>query len=229
MKLLLANGLCGMTPDQGSLVGGMYFIVVGIMQLVFEGSHLCRATEYIAQASLNTTTDSSGNITMSYLLLPRVSFLYYYALLSLQSITLVLVMVMLAGLWFQRARVILAFAVWLVLFDVAMVILISLLQVQMSTVGLMLSPLEWYGFVCRLLGDPFWLSFVITHGLLERSGAGSRRQRGRNMMSTEKTRLKLNFHEQTYAFLSIWWISSALKGSISNICPIFPFFPMTSL
>lgn len=157
MKLLLSNGLCGMTPQQGTIVGALYFIALGIMQLVFEVGHLRVFTEHNTQAFLSSNNSSSDNVALMYV--------YFYSLVTLESITLVLGVVLLVGVWFHCMSLILCFVLWLVPFDVAVVVLVSLLQVHIWTIGRMLSPLVRYAFVFRLLGDPFWLSFVITHGL----------------------------------------------------------------
>ncbi|KAM6985155.1 transmembrane protein 217-like [Aplochiton taeniatus] len=151
MKLILASGLCGMSPRQGSIVGGLYYIMIGIMQVTFEFGHLRIASE---------KTKTTGE-----LLLSPVSFIYYYSMLAMEGSTLILSVVLLVALFSKRYVIILGFAVYLVLFDVGLVVILSLLEIEMKAVGLELSPLSWYGIVCRLVGDPFWLTFVITHGL----------------------------------------------------------------
>ncbi|KAK6316444.1 hypothetical protein J4Q44_G00139680 [Coregonus suidteri] len=154
MKLLLSSGMCGMTPYQGSIVGGLYFLMVGIMQMVFEFGHL------------RTARESTNNATGS-LLLPQVSFDYYYSLLVLGGITLLLTLCMLGAVWAQQHKGILGFAVWLTLYDVILLVVTCLLQRQMQALGLELSVLEWYGVICRVMGDPFWLALVITHAGFE--------------------------------------------------------------
>ncbi|XP_020314066.1 transmembrane protein 217 [Oncorhynchus kisutch] len=181
MKLLLSSGLCGMTPYQGSIVGGLYFLMVGVMQMVFEFGHL------------RTAKESTNNFTGSQLL-PQVCFGYYYSLLILGGITLLLTLCMLGAVWAHQHVGILGFAVWLTLYDVILLLVTCLLQRQMQALGLELSVLEWYGVICRVMGDPFWLALVITHGLevqIERHRLGTRQRKGG--IPKEGTQLKLKF------------------------------------
>ncbi|KAJ8007452.1 hypothetical protein DPEC_G00117650 [Dallia pectoralis] len=175
MKLHLSSGLCGMTPHHGSIVGGFYFLMVSIMQMVFEFGHL-----RITRDSTNSTGPAQ----------PQVCFNYYYSLLALGGISLLLALCMLEAVWGQRHVGILGFAVWLTLYDVALVVIICLLQAQMQAVGLELSALERYGVVCRIVGDPFWLALVITHGLEVRR---KRHMPGGHRNTNEGAQLKLKF------------------------------------
>ncbi|XP_010885835.1 transmembrane protein 217 [Esox lucius] len=177
MKLHLSSGLCGMTPRQGSIVGGFYFLIVGVMQMVFEFGHL-------------RTTRESAHSTVP--LQPQVCFNYYCSLLALGGITLLLALCMLGAVWAQQHVGVLGFAVWLTLYDVALLAITCLHHARMQASGLELSALEWYGVVCRIVGDPFWLALVITHGLelqMERHRPGG----CKGGSPKEAARLKLKF------------------------------------
>ena len=152
MRLLLSSGFCGMSPLQGSIAGGSYFLIEGLMQVVFEFGHLRAAKE-----DMNTTV---------LLNLPERCPPYYYLLLVMEILTLFLCLCLWGSIWAQKPMGILGFAVWLTLFDVVLVVVTSLLQEEKFAKGLVpLSSLSWFGIACRFVGDSFWLSFVITHGL----------------------------------------------------------------
>nr|XP_015222199.1 PREDICTED: transmembrane protein 217 [Lepisosteus oculatus] len=167
MKIYLSKGLCGMSPRTGTIVGGLYFLMVGTMQLVFQCGHLHKATIRVSEAGTP--------------LLPVQCQYYYYALLGLDGATLLLAGLMLGSVWARRAAGLLGFAAWMILYEVASAILLALLEVEMQAAGSGLRPLEWFGVGCRLFCDPFWLALVVTHGLeLHQEGQrrlGGQRQR----------------------------------------------------
>lgn len=179
MKLLLSSGLCGMTPLQGTIVGGSYFIIVGMMQMVFEIGHLRTVKE-----SIKGSTP-----------LPRLCIEYYYSLLGMQGTTLLFSVCLMGAIWAKRPMGILGFAAWLTLYDVALLIVTSLLEVEMQAMKLKLNPLSWYGIACRLVGDPFWLAFVITHGLEVHMEMcpGARKRKVGSLGSAQDGALRLKF------------------------------------
>ncbi|KAL2100253.1 hypothetical protein ACEWY4_004647 [Coilia grayii] len=152
MKLLVAEGFCGMTPRDGSIVGGLYFVMVGVMQIVFEAGNLCNALAGPANGTNGTEVPFTG-------------IQCYYSLIALELFCVVMAVLMLASTWTQRSVGLLGFGVWLTLYDLALVAITSLLHIEMRKVGLKLESLAWYGVACRIATDPFWLVFVITHGL----------------------------------------------------------------
>ncbi|KAG5272691.1 hypothetical protein AALO_G00168300 [Alosa alosa] len=152
MQLLLAKGCCGMTPRDGSIVGGLYFMMVGVMQLVFEAGNLRIAMVGPANGTNGTEV-------------PAIGIYCYYSLIALELVCIVMAGLLLASTWTRRFLGILAFGTWLILFDLALVAITTLLQVELRKVGLKLDTLAWCGVACRIITDPFWLAFVITHGL----------------------------------------------------------------
>lgn len=148
----MARGLCGMTPHDGSIVGGLYFMMVGLMQLVFEEGNLRIALAEHANGTNGTEV-------------PEVAIQCYYSLIALETACVMMAMLLLVSTWTQRSDGVLAFAAWQILFDLALVVITALLQVEMNKVGLKLDSLAWCGVVCRIITDPFWLAFIITCGL----------------------------------------------------------------
>ena len=152
MQLLLAEGFCGLTPHDGSIVAGLYFMMVGVMQMVFEIGNL-----HLAMAGPVNGTNGTE--------VPSMGIHCYYSLIALESACVVMAMLMLVAVWSQRSEGMLGFATWLTLYDLALVAVIVLLHVEMRRVGLQLDSLAWCGVALRLATDPFWLVFIITYGL----------------------------------------------------------------
>ncbi|CAB1332322.1 unnamed protein product [Coregonus sp. 'balchen'] len=109
-----------MIPHKGFIVGGLYFFMPSAHS---QGEHQRHRLPASAQ----------------------VCFDYYYSMRTLEGVTLLLALGMLGAVWAQWHVGILGFPVWLTLYDVALLLINSLLQVQMQAVGLKLSLLLWYG------------------------------------------------------------------------------------
>ncbi|XP_063067298.1 transmembrane protein 217-like [Engraulis encrasicolus] len=152
MQLLLADGLCGMTPRDGSIVGGLFFMMVGVMQLTFEAGNI------------NLALAGPGNVTNG-TWVPLSGLQCYYTLIAMETVCILMAMVMLAAVWTRNAWGLLCFGAWMTLFDLALVAIVSLLYLELKKVGLAIDSLAWCGLACRIITDPFWLIFIITYGL----------------------------------------------------------------
>ncbi|MGH0167911.1 UNVERIFIED_CONTAM: hypothetical protein FKN15_058627 [Acipenser sinensis] len=168
MRNLFAEGLCGVPPRTGASVCGLYTLVVCSMQVVFETGHM-REVYNRANSSLSSPP------------LPPDSIVYplYYTLLATNGLTLALALAMLLCLYRGRCWGLILFAAWLLLYAPLSIIIMVLIEVQLKLSALSLRSLEWFGLGCRLVGDAFWLVFVVTHAIelyqrAAKAGGGAR-------------------------------------------------------
>lgn len=143
MIVFCTGGYCGMLPKTGSLVAGIYMILMTNMYIIFETAHLDRAKKHLR---------ISDNLVIY----------YYYAALLLAGLTYPVCFLLIYSVWFRNTTGMIAYIVWIILYDLANITILILTVLATHYTH----PLEWFGVACRLPVDCFWLSYIIIYTLM---------------------------------------------------------------
>ncbi|XP_026533633.1 transmembrane protein 217-like [Notechis scutatus] len=178
---LFGDGICGITPRAGSIVAGVYMILMTNMYLIFEFQHLSLALIKLAKIKMKGLTwiipyCYYTAIVLAFITYP-VCFYYLYCIYKRKTI----------GLYVYFA--------WIIFYDAANVAIIILTSRAGHLHAFSISPLEWFGLASRIPADCFWLCFVITYIMLlvegKRVGRVSMRQRRTSRYITEPPKFRL--------------------------------------
>ncbi|XP_060089269.1 transmembrane protein 217 [Heteronotia binoei] len=147
MIIFCTNGFCGMLPKTGSIVAGIYTILMTNMYIIFETAHLDRAKK-----RLRITKD--------------MIIYYYYTALLLASLTYPVSFLLIYSVWNRNTKGMIVYIVWIILYDLAnfTILILTFLAARYSPFSV--HPLEWFGLACRLPVDCFWLSYVVIYTLM---------------------------------------------------------------
>ncbi|XP_054836390.1 transmembrane protein 217 [Eublepharis macularius] len=147
MIIFCASGYCGMLPKTGSIVAGIYMILMTNMYIIFETAHLDRAKECL----------QSDDDLIIY---------YYYAALLLAGLSYPICFLLIYSVWNRNTKGMIAYIVWIIFYDLANFTILILIFTTAYNTPLSVHPLEWFGLVCRLLVDCFWLSYIVIYTLM---------------------------------------------------------------
>ncbi|XP_039179210.1 transmembrane protein 217 [Crotalus tigris] len=178
---LFADGICGITPKAGSVVAGVYMILMTNMYLIFEFRHLSLALAELASIK------NKGLIWI-------IPYCYYIAI-GLAFITYPICFYYLYCIYRRKTVGLYIYFAWIIFYDTANIVILVLTShiAELSTFSI--SPLEWFGLASRIPVDCFWLCFVITYVLLliegRQVGRISLRQRRTSRYITEPPKFRL--------------------------------------
>uniref|UniRef100_A0A8C5S162 Transmembrane protein 217 n=1 Tax=Laticauda laticaudata TaxID=8630 RepID=A0A8C5S162_LATLA len=165
----------------GSVVAGVYMILMTNMYLIFEFQHLSLALIKLAKIKKKGLTwiipyCYYTAIVLAFITYP-VCFYYLYCIYKRKTI----------GLYVYFA--------WIIFYDAANVAIVILTSRVGHLHAFSISPLEWFGLASRIPVDCFWLCFVITYIMLlvegKRVGRVSMRQRRTSRYITEPPKFRL--------------------------------------
>ncbi|XP_063156173.1 transmembrane protein 217 [Candoia aspera] len=146
---LFDGSICGIAPKSGSLLAGVYMILVTNMYLIFEFGHLTIASNKLGK----TEKDSlMGIIPYCYCIAIVLAFItypicFYYLYCIYKRITV--------GLY--------VYFLWIIFYDIANLVILVLIHRAAHLSTFKVSNLEWFGLASRIPVDCFWLSFVLTY------------------------------------------------------------------
>ncbi|KAM6453676.1 transmembrane protein 217 isoform 1-T3 [Liasis olivaceus] len=149
---LFGSGTCGITPKAGSVLAGVYMILMTNMYLIFEFRHLSLIPINVA------TTETKGIIWI-------IPYCYYTAIV-LAFITYPICFYYLYCIYKRIIVGLYMYFVWIIFYDMANLVILVLTNKAASLATFSVSPLEWFGLATRIPVDCFWLSFVITYANL---------------------------------------------------------------
>uniref|UniRef100_A0A8C6XIT2 Transmembrane protein 217 n=1 Tax=Naja naja TaxID=35670 RepID=A0A8C6XIT2_NAJNA len=165
----------------GSVVAGVYMILMTNMYLIFEFQHLNLALAKLARIKMKGLTwiipyCYYTAIVLAFITYP-VCFYYLYCIYKRKTI----------GLYVYFA--------WIIFYDAANVAIVILTSHIGQLHAFSISPLEWFGLASRIPMDCFWLCFIITYIMLlvegKRVGRISVRQRRTSRYITEPPKFRL--------------------------------------
>ncbi|XP_066480745.1 transmembrane protein 217 [Tiliqua scincoides] len=179
---LLADGFCGMLPKTGSVVGGLYMIVMTNMYLIFETGHMNRSLTIAKQFNPERVPK-----------LPKLLPHCYYTAISLALLTYPVCVYYIYSVCKQKALGLLIYVVWIIFYDLANCVIIVVTAKAAQAAHFSISFLEWFGFA-RIPTDCFWLSFTVTYLLLITEGRVSIRLRRISKHVPEPPRFRLGIN-----------------------------------
>ncbi|XP_043938011.1 transmembrane protein 217 [Protopterus annectens] len=159
MKNSFAEGCCGMSLRSGSIVAGLYMIVVCAIYSVFESGHLQKA-----YYTINITENAEVRAKLSVVLV------YYYTSLALVGITFVVCVLLIVSAFLKLVAGLIGVITWIIIYEILNVILLALTSSTMYVANFKLRPIEWFGLSARLISDIFWLIFIVSYTLEVYSG-----------------------------------------------------------
>ncbi|XP_032074287.1 transmembrane protein 217 [Thamnophis elegans] len=174
---LFADGICGITPRSGSIVAGVYMILMTNMYLIFEFRHLSLALAELAKFKMKGLT--------------RIIPYCYYTAIVLAFITYPVCFYYLYCIYKRKTIGLYIYFFWIIVYDAANIVIVVLT----SQIAFSISPLEWFGLASRIPVDCFWLCFIITYASLlfqrKRAGRMSMRQRRTSRYISEPPKFRL--------------------------------------
>ncbi|XP_070604969.1 transmembrane protein 217 [Erythrolamprus reginae] len=176
---LFGDGICGITPRAGSVVAGVYMILMTNMYLIFEFQHLRFALIEVEKIKVK-------NLAW---IIPYC----YYTAIFLAFITYFICFYYLYCVHQRKTAGFYVYFVWVIFYDAANIFIVVLTSRLWYKSTFSVSPLEWFGLASRIPVDCFWLCFVLTYGLLliERKRAGRLSLRQRKTSVTEPPKFRL--------------------------------------
>ncbi|XP_034978177.1 transmembrane protein 217 [Zootoca vivipara] len=167
--ILFAGGICGVSPKAGSLLAGVYMILMTNMYLIFEEGHLNRTQTLLKQYQIKHYS------TESMWIVPY----YYYTAIALAIITYPICFYFLYSIQWRNTVGLFIYIVWIFFYDLANIVLVVLTA---NSLPFSISDLEWFGLATRIPTDCFWLLFIITYFLMIIEG----RSTGRMSLKTRR-------------------------------------------
>lgn len=159
-----------MSAKTGSIVAGIYMILMTNMYIIFETAHLDRAKKYLR---------SSDDLIIY----------YYYAELLLASVTYPACFLLIYSVWNRNTSGMIAYVVWMIVYELANTAILILTSSAARYTPFSVHPLEWFGLTCRIPVNGFWLSYVIIYTMMIIES------RGKGRMSLKIRRLSKHVQE----------------------------------
>ncbi|XP_061486384.1 transmembrane protein 217-like [Rhineura floridana] len=156
MIILFAGGFCGIAPKTGSLLAGVYMILMTNMYLIFEAGHLNRS---LVQLQVYQAEHYSGGLMWV------IPYCYYLAI-ALALVTYPVCIYFFYSIHKRHTVGMFVYIAWIIFYDLANVVLLILTSNAAKTAMFSLSVLEWFGLATRIPTDCFWLCFIITYVLM---------------------------------------------------------------
>ncbi|MEE6483267.1 hypothetical protein FKM82_013481 [Ascaphus truei] len=155
MKNPFATICCGMSPKNGSMVSGVYMILVCIMQSIFGRGHL--------RDALNRLTSAEQTEEVNYVsgVIPY----YYYTYFVLVGITFCMCLLLLYSAYKQLFKGLLVYLAWIFFYEFLSIILLALTDMNMKYAGLSVRVMEKFGLSIRIVLHFFWLAYIVTYVL----------------------------------------------------------------
>ncbi|XP_058034365.1 transmembrane protein 217 [Ahaetulla prasina] len=178
---LFGDGICGITPRAGSVVAGVYMILMTNMYLIFEFRHLSLASIELSKIKVKGLT--------------WIILYCYYTAIVLAFITYPICFYYLYCIYKKKTIGFYVYFSWIIFYDVVNIVIVILTSQIGHLSTFSISPLEWFGLAVRIPVDCFWLCFIITYVMLlvEEKHAGwmSMRQRRTSRYITEPPKFRL--------------------------------------
>ncbi|XP_070797567.1 transmembrane protein 217 isoform X2 [Pituophis catenifer annectens] len=178
---LFGDGICGITPKAGSVVAGVYMILMTNMYLIFEFRHLSLTLIILGKIKVKGLT----------WIIPYC----YYTAIVLAFITYPICFYYLYCIYKRKTIGLYVYFAWIIFYDVLNIVIVIVTSQIGRLFSFPISPLEWFGLAIRIPVDCFWLCFIITYVMLlvegKRVGRMSMRQRRTSRYITEPPKFRL--------------------------------------
>ncbi|XP_042317553.1 transmembrane protein 217 [Sceloporus undulatus] len=182
--LLCAGGFCGITPKGGSVLAGVYMILMTNMYLIFEIGHLNASLLVLQKFEAGQFASIIWNIPY-----------YYYVAIALAFISYPICIYFLYSIRKRDTVGLFIYLTWIVFYDVANCVIVVLTSRAAKRANFAISPLEWFGLATRIPLDCVWLSFIVAYAMIiiegRRTGRMSLRTRRISKHVTEPPKFRL--------------------------------------
>lgn len=154
--IMCAGGFCGMMPRTGSIVAGIYMILMTSMYIIFESGHLRLSKREVTR--FLSYNDMTGLVWI-------IPYCYYVAI-ALAVLTYPVCFLLLYSVCSRNTVGMFAYVAWIVFYDLSNCIILILTRQAAHQAAFHIHHLEWFGLATRIPVDCFWLSFVITYAIV---------------------------------------------------------------
>ncbi|XP_048380284.1 transmembrane protein 217-like [Stegostoma tigrinum] len=150
LRKLKSGNLCGLNAKEGSIVAGLFMLMVSIMQLIFEAGHFRYLRPQVIPSSVN-----------------QISRLQIYSIISIIFVCLTLIAIILffVSIWKEVFWGVAGYIIWIFLYEILQISLLSLSLPDQNWFPSSVRVLEWFGLITRLLSHIFWMIFVTSHAI----------------------------------------------------------------
>uniref|UniRef100_A0A8D2KUY8 Uncharacterized protein n=1 Tax=Varanus komodoensis TaxID=61221 RepID=A0A8D2KUY8_VARKO len=152
---MCAGGFCGIAPKAGSVLAGVYMILMTNMYLIFEYGHLNRSIAMLQRVDPEVITG----------LVWIIPYCYYIAI-ALALVTYPMCIYLLYSIQKRNTIGLFIYVTWIIFYDISCCVIIVLTSRAATMAHFSISPLEWFGLATRIPTDCFWLSYVMTFALM---------------------------------------------------------------
>ncbi|XP_067827953.1 transmembrane protein 217-like [Heptranchias perlo] len=152
LRRVLAGEVCGLTPRDGTIVAGMFMLMVSIMHLIFESGH------FRHYKNLPNPTPSDVEDSLFLKIIP-----FCIGSITLVCVNIVAIFLLLISVWKELFWGVGGYIIWIVCYEIGQLNLLIFTIPYHVELSNSVRALEWFGFSMRLISHFFWLTFMIVH------------------------------------------------------------------
>ncbi|XP_038642967.1 transmembrane protein 217-like [Scyliorhinus canicula] len=151
LKKLFSGDVCGLNAKEGTIVAGLFMLMVSIMQLIFEAGHF----RYLTPLDTFGSGDNED------------SNLYAFCIGSIifTCLTIIAVILLFLFIWKEIFWGVAGYITWIFLYEISKICFLSVLMPVNSGLPSSVQALEWFGLTMRLLAHIFWMVFVTAYAI----------------------------------------------------------------
>ncbi|XP_072349639.1 transmembrane protein 217-like [Scyliorhinus torazame] len=149
LKKLLSGDVCGLNAKEGTIVAGLFMLMVSIMQLIFEAGHF----RYL-KAHFRSTDNDYSNL-----------FAFCIGTITFTCLTIIAVILLFLFIWKELFWGVAGYITWIFLYEISKICFLSILMPGNSGLPSSVKALEWFGLTMRLLSHIFWMLFVTAYAI----------------------------------------------------------------
>ncbi|XP_067879691.1 transmembrane protein 217-like [Heterodontus francisci] len=153
LKRLVAGEVCGLNAKEGTIVAGLFMLMVSIMQLIFEVGHL-------RHFKTMTNAGSANNSTNRYS-----SQLFCIGSIAFICMTFIAVFLLFLSIWKEKFWGVGGYIIWIFIYELAQICFLATALPYQVELPDSVRALEWFGLTMRLISHIFWLMFVTVHAI----------------------------------------------------------------
>ncbi|XP_059831201.1 transmembrane protein 217-like [Hypanus sabinus] len=152
IKRLLGGNVCGLSAKEGTIVAGMFTLIISTIHLIFESGNLRYYTV------LSNFTSSEADLKAFLITFE----LYCYVTMGLIGASIFAVFVLFLCIWKKIFWGVAGYIIWIFLYEIGHICLLVSFPNNENLIKNMYA-LECFGLVFRLLLQIYWLFFLTRH------------------------------------------------------------------
>uniref|UniRef100_UPI00398EC5F4 transmembrane protein 217-like n=1 Tax=Pristiophorus japonicus TaxID=55135 RepID=UPI00398EC5F4 len=151
LRKLPGGKLCGLNAKDGTILAGLFMLMISIMHIIFEVGHLMRFQLIIAS---NSTIGEMHSFNVEKYCITSITFV---------SMTMIAVFLLFISVWKEFVWGVGGYIVWIIVFEVTQIFILSFSVPYPYEPLRSMRALELFGLIMRLISHVFWMIFVSSH------------------------------------------------------------------